>query len=83
MYNRSQSLVAKASASMVPNNLSVRLNPDTGRTDILMLHKSVAHILISTPEPNNYVDQHVVCKIPSANQQVSFVMILQVSITMT
>lgn len=79
MYTRSQPLVAKASASMVPNNLSVRSNPSTGGSDVLVLHKSVAHVLFSSPEPGCYTDQHVVCKVPSANQQTSFVMILQVS----
>ena len=83
MYSRQKSICLKASASMVSNNLAVKLNPDTGGADMLFLHKSVVHLLLSSgPDLSNeaYTHRHVVCQIPTANQQMSFVLILQVRV---
>lgn len=79
MYSQQKSLLAKASASLVSNNLAVKLNADTGGADLLFLHKSVVHLLLSGAEPYCYNHRHVVCKVPSGKEQVSFVLILQVT----
>lgn len=81
MYSRQSSIQLKASASMALNNLAVKLNADTGCADILYLHKSVVHLLLSGGDssPDGYSQRHVACQIPTVNQQVSYVLILQVS----
>lgn len=86
MYARTNSLEAKASASMLPNNLAVNLNADTGDADLLFLHKSAVHLVFSGDESQQsesgggYLHRSVVCKIPSVSQQtsLSYILILQV-----
>lgn len=80
MYSQLKPIHLKASASMVLNNLAVKLNADNGGADLLFLHKSVVHLLLSEGDssPEEYTQRHVVCQVPTANQQVSFVLILQV-----
>jgi len=64
---------------MLTNNLAVTLNSSSSAADLVYVHKSVAHLLLSSGEPGAYDHKHVICKIPTVDQQMSFVMILQVS----
>lgn len=79
MFSRGKPLSTSASASMLPNNLAVNLNATTGTADILFLHKSAVQMMLSSEETGDgRLERSVVCKIPSINQQVSYVLIMQV-----
>ena len=80
MYARGKPIQATASASMAPNNLAVNLNAVTGSADILFLHKSAVHLMLSDGETGDFIQRPVICKIPSINQQVSYVLIMQVGV---
>ena len=80
MYARGKPIQATASASMAPNNLAVNLSAVTGSADILFLHKSAVHLMLSDGETGDFIQRPVICKIPSINQQVSYVLIMQVGV---
>ncbi|KAF6041552.1 WDR54 [Bugula neritina] len=72
---------------MLHNNLAV--NFKSAKNSLLFVHKSAAHLLCKADAAKDFPDcevtadghihRDVVCKVPSANQQISYVLILQVS----
>ncbi|XP_067952093.1 WD repeat-containing protein 54-like [Watersipora subatra] len=80
MFLPNKQMVASASASMLPNNLAVNLNAATGGADIVYIHKSAANLMLSEGSSGNgdgYLHRPVVCKIPTANQQLAYILIMQ------